>query len=257
MPRITSGFFTTVLLVVALLAGMAISAQAQSLSTAPSLGGGVLSSGSRTLGGGSSSPPGLSSPSSLPPGADKRVVEAMFARAEALQAYDNAVIEEIIRKPDSVLALTCFEQVAGLVAKNGGNIFSGDFTLDLKPLIEQTLQNFYQNFLYGTGGSLVPPSVLSAVYNCTEMDKVWQKASIEGINRKAPYIMLDNLLTGTPPAGAGPDFLRSWNASKSQGVFSNFKAKMDALPRPSVPDYSAAKSSCDVLKIAGIVTTCS
>ncbi len=167
-------------------------------------------------------------------GCDPLVMTALSAKAEAQVAYDTAVTREMIDKPDSVLTLTCFDQVAGVSAKQGGAIFSGDFTTSLKTVMP-----------VNGGGAFV----------CTEIDKLWKLISDEGINTGTPYATFDDLMSGNVPApGGGTDFTAGWNAAKAPGadVFNKLNTAVTALPAPTPLDFTAAKSSCEVLTIAGI-----
>ena len=76
-------------------------------------------------------------------GCNPLVMDAMIAKAQAQVAYDVAVISQLISQPDSVLAMSCFNQAANISAKQGGSIFSGDFTVQLEPLITPALQSWY------------------------------------------------------------------------------------------------------------------
>ncbi|MCK5659116.1 MAG: hypothetical protein KAH96_04495, partial [Alphaproteobacteria bacterium] len=58
-------------------------------------------------------------------GCNPLVMDAMKAKAQAQVAYDVAVISQLISQPDSVLAMSCFNQAANISAKEGGAIFSG------------------------------------------------------------------------------------------------------------------------------------
>jgi len=190
-------------------------------------------------------------------GCDPRVMDGLNAAAETKVAYDVAVTEQIMNKPNSVLEMTCFNQSAGVAAKAGGAIFSGDFTNEVKPVVEPVLQNHYQNFASGTiGGIGGNGTQMTDTFNCQEMDKMWKSSENRGIEKGAPYATFDNLVNGTPPVGAGSDFMASWNASKQKGTFGRLKTAMDKLPQPNIPDFSNTNSSCDVLKTAGIVSSC-
>ena len=76
-------------------------------------------------------------------GCNPLVMDAMIAKSQAQVAYDVAVISQLISQPDSVLAMTCFNQAASISAVDGGSIFSGDFTVQLTPLITPALQTWY------------------------------------------------------------------------------------------------------------------
>ena len=166
-------------------------------------------------------------------GCSATVWNALTAKAEAQVAYDVAVTRQMINKPDSVLTLTCFDQAAGVSATNGGQIFSGNFA--------------------GPLGTIMPVSP-GGVYNCPAIGDLWNTIITGGINTGAPYATFDDLLNGTAPPGAGQDFAVGWNAAQRAGIFNNLKTAVAALPQPpQVLDFSGAKSSCDVLKTAGII----
>jgi hypothetical protein len=183
-------------------------------------------------------------------------MKAMEAKAQAKVAYDVAVTDQIVNKPDSVLALTCFNQAAGVSAKDGGDIFSGDFTEDLTPIVSGALEDFYGDFedSEGIDSASVDYSdtALTDTFNCTSMEDIWSAMESDGIDTDVPYITFDEMTSGAPPAGAGGDFAGSWTGAEKNGVFSGLNTAVSDLPRPSVPDFSAASSSCEVLAIAGI-----
>ena len=164
-------------------------------------------------------------------GCDKDVWAAMNAKAQAQVAYDMAVTRELIKKPDSVLALTCFTQAAGVSAVKGGAIFSGNFFNGLKSVIPNLGNNNDGNFM------------------CTAIDELWKEISTAGINTNVPYATFDDLVNGSVPSGAGSDYRAGWKSAADAGVFSNFQSAYNALDKKSPPpmDFSDIKSSCDVL----------
>lgn len=188
---------------------------------------------------------------------DPQVMDAMQAKAKARVAYDVATTEEIIKKPDSVLAMTCFNQAAGVSAADSGAIFSGDFTSELTPIIEPALSEMLQNFNGSIGvdmgvmnmGTL---SNMTGSFNCPNMQDVWDTVTTIGINGQVPQITFDNLMTGTAPAGAGPVFNQNWTAELP--TFTALNAQVTALPTPVIPNFSGANTLCDVLTLAGAAT---
>lgn len=165
-------------------------------------------------------------------GCDPNVWNALTAKADAQVAYDVAVTRQMINKPDSVLTLTCFDQAAGVSANVGGAIFSRSFA--------------------GPLGLIMP--VAPGGYNCTAIGDLWNTIATGGINTGAPYVTFDDLLSDQRYPNPTNDYEIGWNAAQSQGVFANLKSKVAALPGPpQAMDFSGAKSSCDVLKIAGIL----
>lgn len=198
------------------------------------------------------------------PGCNPKVLNAMQKKAEAQIAYDIAVTSEIIDQPDSVLAMTCFNKAAGTSAAKGGAIFSGDFSGGLGPVVSDSLSASYDDFGNALGkktGSVdYSATALSNSTACDGIKNLWNAVKNQGVTQGVPYITFDNLVSGTAPAGAGSDFTKEWNAagSGSQKVFANLKTALEdpAYPKPEVPSFAGAKTSCDVLKAANIVTEC-
>jgi len=165
-------------------------------------------------------------------GCDTDVWAALQAKAEAQIAYDSAVTRELINKPDSVLELTCFSDAAGVSAKKGGSIYSGDFTTDLQTVMPVT-----------GGGN----------FNCTEIGKLWNQITTQGVDTGAPYVTFDQLVNGPLPAGAGADFTTGWkaaNAANVLGAGSNLQTAVNNLQKPPALDFSKCNSSTDVLNYA-------
>ena len=185
-------------------------------------------------------------PPNVVAGCNQDVWNALVAKSNAQVAYDAAVTREMINKPDSVLTLTCFDQAAGISAKTGGNIFSGDFTPDLQNIMRVT---------YPAGGN----------YACAGIGDLWNKIVTTGVDNTAPYATFDDLMTGNYPAGtvtnlAIPnDFRAGWDAANTANVFSGLQTAVNnAVPQINPPvNYfngpNPAKSSCDVLIKAGII----
>jgi len=177
-------------------------------------------------------------------GCNAQVWSALTAKAAAQVAYDTAITREMINKPYSVLTLTCFDQAAGVSAAMGGAIFSGDFSAQL--------------------GTIMP--VTAPPYNCTGPNTIgalWNTIATSGIDNGAPYATFNDLMSATqPPAGGGQEFNAGWSAANTPsantqavlGANSALATAVAALPGPpNTPlDFSNAKSSCDVLKQAGI-----
>lgn len=91
-------------------------------------------------------------------GCSPEVWDAMKAKSEAKVAYDVAVTEQIIKKPDSVLAMTCFNKTAGASANRTGKIFSDKNSTDSRLgdaiglVVPDALKAFYDDFK-GTAGT--------------------------------------------------------------------------------------------------------
>ncbi len=192
------------------------------------------------------------------PGCDPLVLKAMQDKAAALVAADTAAVEQTIKKPDSVLALTCFNQAAGVSAKKGGEIFSGDFTAELSKIVTDSLKSIYKNFLGAIGQETNPEAYqqtqLTDNFNCDEMKKLWETTQNEGIEKGAPVLV--SVYDAAPPEGAGEAYKKSWLASAAQGVFERLKAAVNALPKPKVPDFSKCKTVAQVVAVVESGGTC-
>jgi len=171
-------------------------------------------------------------------GCNANVWKAMTAKADAQVAYDVAVTRQMINKPDSVLTLTCFDQAAGVSATAGGAIFSGDFAAPLSGVMP----------------------VLAGGYTCTQIGDLWNTIVNGGINTGAPYATFDMLVNGDNMPVPQNDFGVGWSVAQQQQIFTNLKNAVAALSPPQQQqqpmDFSQAKSSCDVLKIANILQNC-
>lgn len=170
-------------------------------------------------------------------GCDEAIWKALDAKAQAQVAYDVAVTREIIDKPESVLKLTCFKDAAGVSAKKGGAVFSGDFRDDLSNVMP-----------IGNGNNFV----------CGEIQRLWDDVIVkQGINAKVPYATFDDLLngqSGSAPAGAGDQYQSGWDAAADALVFDKLRIAVQDMPTPPTPplDFSQEKTACNVLEKAKI-----
>ncbi|MBI1214446.1 MAG: hypothetical protein GC185_01345 [Alphaproteobacteria bacterium] len=198
-------------------------------------------------------------------GCNPQVLDAMQKKAQAQVALDVSSTEQIINKPDSVLATTCFSNAAGVSAKKGGDIFSGDFTAGLTPIITDSLNMFYKQFSNSEGSKLkdftgaILPSVvdytataLNDSPDCDGVSKLWDRVKDEGIKGGVPWATFDDLLNGTMPTGGGDTFKANWDQIKSDNVFADLKAAYTSLPAASIPAFSPGQTACQVLVAAGV-----
>lgn len=181
-------------------------------------------------------------PSQVAPGCNPAVWTALQAKAQAQVAYDSAVTRELINKPDSVLTLTCFDQAAAISAANGGAVFAGDFTSQLKTIMP-----------------VAPLPATGSQYNCTGMGDLWNEIVNQGVDPGIPYATFDDLMSGNLPGVPAPntvgtDFKAGWDAANNAKIFSNLNTAMGALLPPAAVDFSGAKGTCDVLMAAQIIT---
>ncbi|MDE1153126.1 MAG: hypothetical protein PW788_11370 [Micavibrio sp.] len=196
------------------------------------------------------------------PGCNPQVLDAMQKKAQAKVAADINNTEQTINKPDSVLAMTCFNKAAGTSAAKGGSIFSGDFTSGLTPIIEDALQTFYKSFdlSLGKDSAVIDYSEtgLTDDDQCDNIKNLWNQVKDKGVQTSTPFLTQNQLTSDTLPTGvdAGSTFEANWNTEKGDQVFSQLNAAINALPKPSIPSFSGMNSSCAVLNSIGYSITC-
>jgi hypothetical protein len=212
------------------------------------------------------------------PGCKPEVMNAMKAKAEAKVAYDVAVTEEIVAKPDSVLATTCFNKAAKNSAVKGGGIFSdvpppgatswtGPLASGLPTVIEEPLSVMYGNFDGAEGREGINSNLYSSNASslnvsgndCNGVKDLWSRVEGGGVTGGVPYVTFNDLQNGTIPGGsaaAGDDFTNNFAASTGSGVFSNLKTSMTATQPATAPSFTGNQSSCEVLRTAGVVSNC-
>ena len=199
-------------------------------------------------------------------GCDPRVKSAMDAKAQAKVAYDVAVTEQVVVKPDSVLAMTCFNRSAGVSAERGGNIFSGSFlsNTNFASVITDALSAMFLQFADAEGKdnystmttdfySLTTPE---AEAECSGIEDLWtliKEKGIAGAGGEIPYMTMDDLMSGTLPAGAGERFQRNWETAGTEDqLFGRLNDAMGELPVANVVDFGAEDTLCGVLNAAGV-----
>jgi len=196
------------------------------------------------------------------PGCNPQVLDAMQKKAQAKVAADINNTEQTIAKPDSVLAMTCFNKAAGTSAAKGGSIFSGDFTSGLTPIITDALQSFYDDFDLSLGKDTAvidySETGLTDDDQCDNVKNLWNQVKDKGVQTGTPFLTLSQLTDDALPAGvtAGSTFEANWNTEKGDQIFSQLKAAITALPKPNVPSFAGQNSSCAVLNSIGYSITC-
>ena len=203
-------------------------------------------------------------------GCDPAVMTTAQAKAQARVAYDTAVVEETIDKPDSVLALTCFNNLAGWAgdgATGGGSIFSGDFMglAGYSTVISDGLQGFFDDFADADGNDSgvvnYGATALSATTTCTETSDHWTRIKTEGLQTGVPYALLSDLggdpaVAPTTPAGGGSNFANNWTQSGTDALFTDYRTAVTALPPPLIPAFAPTATSCATLLAAGVAGAC-
>jgi hypothetical protein len=166
--------FLTITLCVLLGAGAAFAAA----------GGGAAGGG----GGGAAAGGGLFAPDSC----DPQYYQSLEARAWLEAQREIVQNQNLIFKPDSVLAYTCFDKQLNVLARESANLLSGNVLfggnpVDLAtsltsvvsgPLDNWLTSNFDHTYLGGRSGSRYThdTSVTPGAYACNVMDTVWMEA---------------------------------------------------------------------------------
>ncbi|HRQ60962.1 MAG TPA: hypothetical protein PLO23_05575 [Alphaproteobacteria bacterium] len=127
---------------------------------------------------------------------DTEYFKSLEARAWLEAQREITQNQNLIYKPDSVLAYTCFDQFANVMANmqswqgfsetsRWGSVISPLATamdealngLVAPSLISYLSSNFSNAYLGGRGDpSYTPSNISGGAYNCTEMNKIWETA---------------------------------------------------------------------------------
>lgn len=196
-------------------------------------------------------------------GCNPAMLDAGQKKAQALVAYDVAVTEQIVVKPDSVLAMTCFNKAAGVSAERGGNLFSGSFlgNTNFASIIVDALSAFFGQYADAEGYD-TPNVVDYAATNleddadCPGIENLWERIKEKGVAGGVPYLTLAELMSGAVPAIAGDRFRINWETADSDGIFEQLRDAIDQLPVPAIPSFAGANTLCAVLSAAGVSVTC-
>lgn len=213
----------------------------------------------------------IDAPSGTIPGCERDVLNAMSAKANARVAYDVATTEQVIDKPDNILAMTCFNDAAGNAALQVGQMFGGDFTTYLANIVPNALTSFYDDYA-GAPGYDDPTlraqfytgqtALATTVTTCDNMQSLWDFIKQEGIQKNIPYPKYSDYVTGTQPNGvttvlAGSNFDKDWNQAVADNDFANVSNAITALPVANTPTTFMSSQvntddACAVMFKAGI-----
>ena len=204
------------------------------------------------------------------PGCDTKVLTAMQDKANARVAYDVASTEQVIDKPDSILAMTCFNNAAGEAALKLGSMFSGDFTAPLAKIVPDSLTAFYDDFDDADGKvtnkvDYTQTTLGTSMTGCNYVQDLWTQVKSEGIQPDVPYYRYSDLVNaGSMPSGtatapaATTKFYKDWNTSDgTDNDFQKVNTDIGALPKAAtpttfVPDPVNTDDICATMTKAGI-----
>lgn len=212
---------------------------------------------------------GASAAPSTPEGCDPKVEKAQQSRAEARTAYDVAVTEEHIEKPDNIEAMTCMNDLAGIAAAGSGigagTVFSGPYTNQspsgnaggLSATIVDGLQTMFTGYVdaMGADSGLVPytNTALTNTGACNSTQDLWTQVKQGGVEEGVPNATLTDLLSGSLPGGANADYSKDWSTSNgSDNVANNYQTDLAAQPPSWMPTYVQTSSMCQQMITANI-----
>jgi hypothetical protein len=199
----------------------------------------------------------------VPAGCDPKVMDAAGKKGAAQAAARQAVVEQLLKKPRSVLELSCFNQMASVAAKKACKIFSGDCTDDVEGLIKDPLRAWYKNFDEKAEDKGSEVNLTADKYDCDKIRKAWEAEEKAGTDKSVPTMIGDEqLMKNDPPKcddvsgneiDCGDDFIASWKASAEQKIFSDYADSVGKLTKSSTPsgagcngnDGSAAVIKCN------------
>jgi hypothetical protein len=203
-----------------------------------------------------------------PEGCDQKVQDAQNARAKVDTAYDVNVTEEHLQKPDSTMATTCLNDLAGIDASGsgvgGGTIFSGDFISQspsgnpggLRADITDALQTFYTGYMdaMGADSGLVDYTQTALTNNatCNETQDLWTEVKQGGVEQGVPNATLTELLAGLLPGGANTDFSKDWSTEGTDNNFSQYQSTLTAQPPVWMPNLQQNDFFCQQMVNATI-----
>jgi hypothetical protein len=210
------------------------------------------------------------------PGCDQKVLTAMQDKANARVAYDVASTEQVTTKPDSILAMTCFNNAAGEAAVDIGSMFSKDFSTPLGNIVPDGLTAFYDDFdgAIGKDTNTIDYTQTAlggagSITSCNYIQDLWTKVKNTGIQPDVPFYRYSDLVnagsmpngTSTTGNGVAPanttKFYKDWNTSDgTDNDFAKVGTDIGALPKAATPttfdQYANFQDVCTVMKNATI-----
>lgn len=205
-------------------------------------------------------------------GCDPNKLDHMKDRAVLKVGDAMGCAQEIIRKMDSVVAMTCWPEAAQISANEGGNIFSGAFEGELNnvigDMVDEMLNQFVGSFLesMGTLGGIIGSWFGwggPGTFSCTHMQDMWDDVVTRGINQACEFLDLDALIAvAQSPSGVPFSASEFVDANlRALGGAGNVADRINTVlttPPTPVPNYVGANSVCavQVLNNGGPVPGC-
>lgn len=201
-------------------------------------------------------------------GCDPNKYRNMQDIATVQVACDLGILQTIVQRLDSVVALSCWPEAAQVSAEAGGAIFSGDFKADLNNVIDEMIGELLNQFV-GTFLDSLPGGMGGIIgswfgfgvgsFACDRMSDLFADVQSRGLNQDAEDTTLTRCLavatgtnpfTGAPAAGVGAGSMLDENLGPIAAIAANVAAALTAPP-PPVPNYNGVVSLCDVMTRLG------
>jgi len=208
-------------------------------------------------------------------GCDQKIPDAAQAKARAPVVYDKAMTEETIDKPDSQLALNCFNNIAGIAEVKGGSLFSKDlnghwwstgvtypYNKSNPPVwtsdtyytddIEDALNAFYDDFVDADGndGGTVDytQTTITNSPNCSQETDLWGEPPGGGGGPPVPIKQGDVRGEGEQGGVPFPDDDALSNTTPLQNPGADYQAEITM----DTADLTAVQTTENALAPAGI-----
>lgn len=184
-------------------------------------------------------------------GCDPNKFAHMQDRSALETGNDLGAAQEIIKKMDTTIALTCWPEAAQISANEGGAIFSGGFEAELNnvisDMVDELLNQFVGSFLesFGTLGTIIGSWFgFGGGFTCTHMQDMWDDVVTRGINQAAEFLDLDAKIATALGGGSASSFLDD-NLGALSAVAAQIQAVITAPPTP-IPNFTGANTICEV-----------
>lgn len=184
-------------------------------------------------------------------GCDPNKFAHMQDRSTLQVGNDLGATQEIIKKMDTVIALTCWPEAAQISANEGGAIFSGAFEGELNnvigDMVNELLGQFVGSFLesFGTLGTLIGSWFgWGGGFTCNHMQDMWDDVVTRGINQAAEFLDVDGMIATALGGGSASTFIDD-NLGAIAPVAANIQAVITAPPTP-IPNFLGANTLCAV-----------
>jgi hypothetical protein len=192
------------------------------------------------------------------------VWESMQNRSVVNTSADIGVTQTIIKKMDSVVALTCWPHAAQISAIRGGQIFSGEFYDRLNDVIGDMVENFLNNNFEGSwlADSLGTTDLFNMFAgfwgsstgsdfpsNCPYMGQKWEDIRLRGIETDAEFMTLQQILNIATGGATGSSEAIEDNLTAVAAAAAALLTQI-STPVTPMPNFREARTLCDAQCLA-------